>query len=274
MKIIPFSEIFISILFYIISFANNVKSQKVNINEIEISLHPKEFIISKSSPSFIINFRIFSNSINSNNNIIIKNNPYCSLKEFNVTNYSTILNNKYKISKASEVTGKCAVNYNSYFFQMSSFNKILTEFTLSFNYHIDNVKYNEKEYVFSEKINFYFLQIIDYYPKILSLYSNKNLFIALSNNFEENQVTFAHFQKKLEFEKIENEKGLYLIKQINDIYSDNNYYIIDVEINIGNSREREILNINIGGIYASIHIFYVNTCEKYLQKINNTFSKE
>ena len=238
-----FLKVFISNLFYIIVFTNSVKSQKVNINEIEISIYPKEFIISKSSPSFIINFRIFSNSIRSNT-IIIKDSPYCSLKEFNATNYSTIFNNKYKISKTSEIMGKCTFNYNSYFFQMSSFNKILTEFTLNFNYQFDND--NDKEYQFSENINFYFLQIIDYYPKILSPYSNKNLFIALSNNFEEKQVTFFHFQKKLEFEKIENEKGIYLIKQINDVYRDDNYYIIDIEISLGNSKLFMIyLNISL-----------------------------
>ena len=264
-----FLKVFISNLFYIISFTKNVKSQKVNENEIKISIYPKEFVISKSTPSFIINFRIFSNSIRSNSNIIIKDSPYCSLKEFNVTNYSTIFNNNYKISKTSEIIGKCIFNYNSYFFQMSSFNKILTEFTLNFNYHIDGG--DDKIYEFSENINFYFLQIIDYYPKILSPYSNKNLFIALSNNFEENQVSFFHFQKRLKFEKIENEKGIYLIKQINDVYKDDNYYIIDIEISLGNSREREILNINIINDISKYfsNIYFLNSNSIMIQKNKN-----
>ena len=264
-----FLKVFISHLFYVISFTNEVKSQKVNTNEIEISINPKEFVISKSSSSFIINFSIFSNSINSNSNIIIKDSPYCSLKEFNVTNYSTIYNNKYKISKTSEIMGKCIFNYNSYFFQMSSFNKILTEFTLNFNYQKDND--NHKEYEFSEKINFYFIQIIDYYPKIMSPYSNENLFIALSNNFEENQVTFFHSQKRLKFEKIENEKGIYLIKEINDVYRDDNYYIIDIEISIGNSRGREILNINIINDISKYfsNIYFLNSNSIIIQKNKN-----
>ena len=300
--------IFITYIEQIFSNINNNYYSEKDINEfdsliknIQISFYPKDFIVNKFFPSFTINFRLNSinNGINLNNNIVIKNNPICSLEEFNIINNSTILNNNYALSSTSEITGICINDYNSLILQRSSFNIISTEISLTIEYQ-SNSKII-KQFVYKENINFYFLQIIDYYPKILSIYSKNKLYIALSNDFKEDQIKFIHNNHMLDFEKLKNEKGIYFIKDIDDvndfIFEKNDYYYhINIEIKLENTFESKIININvindINKYFAKFYFInsnsviiqkntniqnnyiynelfkYINKCELYLDKYN------